>query len=328
APALLRAGELARRQRARASRPHDRRRRARAARAVSRSPRRRVRLGAARRGARARPFHQMDPAARRRKAAGRRAPQAAEGRLSHPARRSHAHRSARAGGRSSARRGLPHARLLRRRGARPAARAAPRRQAQSRRTAVDATEPGNLAPDVPPRLKKTLRWRLNRLRCMLARAEGKGLLGSPAMSAPDLGTSGKAWVHHDPGVDPAPYLAAADEITHGRISVFALREVDLGVPPRWNRDPKTGIEAPLVYGKLLDYRNPDLVGDIKYLWEPNRHHELVTLAQAYALSRKRRYYDALVEQLESWFIACPYALGPNWASALEAGIRLANWAAA
>jgi len=166
------------------------------------------------------------------------------------------------------------------------------------------------------------------LRAMLARAEGKGLLGSPAMSAPDLGTSGKAWVHHDPGVDPAPYLAAADEIAHGRISVFALREVDLGVPPRWNRDPKTGIEAPLVYGKLLDYRNPDLVGDIKYLWEPNRHHELVTLAQAYALSRKRRYYDALVEQLESWFIACPYALGPNWASALEAGIRLANWAAA
>src|SRR5581483_10004048 len=335
APALLRAGELARRQRARASRPHDRRRRARAARAVSRSPRRRVRLGAARRGARARPFHQMDPAARRRKAAGRRAPQAAEGRLSHPARRSHAHGSARAAGRSSARRGLPHARLLRRRGARSAARAAPRRQAQSRRTAVDATEPGNLAPDVPPRLKKTLRWRLNRLRCMtplelahrtlramLARAEGKGLLGSPAMSAPDLGTSGKAWVHHDPGVD------AADEIAHGRISVFALREVDLGVPPRWNRDPKTGIEAPLVYGKLLDYRNPDLVGDIKYLWEPNRHHELVTLAQAYALSRKRRYYDALVEQLESWFIACPYALGPNWASALEAGIRLANWAAA
>ena len=166
------------------------------------------------------------------------------------------------------------------------------------------------------------------LRAVLARAEGRGLLGTPAVPAPDLGTAGKTWVHRDPGVDPAPYLAAADEIAHGRISVFALREVDLGVPPRWNRDPKTGIEAPLVYGKLLDYRDPNLVGDIKYLWEANRHQELVTLAQAYALSGKRRYYDALAEQLESWFIACPHALGPNWASALEASLRLANWAVA
>lgn len=166
------------------------------------------------------------------------------------------------------------------------------------------------------------------LRAILARAEAKGLLRAPAVPAADLGAAGKAWVHREPGIDPAPYLAAADEIAHGRISVFALREVDLGVPPRWNRDPKTGIEAPLVYGKLLDYRDPDRVGDIKYLWEPNRHHQLVTLAQAYALSGRRRYYDALAEQLESWFIACPYALGPNWASALEAAIRLANWAVA
>ena len=67
----------------------------------------------------------------------------------------------------------------------------------------------------------------------------------------------------------------------------AARDADLGMPPRWNRDPKTGIEAPLAFGKLLDYRDPDLVGDIKYLWEPNRHLHLVTLAQAYALTGER-----------------------------------------
>src|ERR671935_55249 len=95
--------------------------------------------------------------------------------------------------------------------------------------------------------------------------------------------------------------------------------------PRWIRDPKTGIEAPLAYGKTLDYRNPDIVGDIKYLWEPNRHLHFATLAQAYALSGRRAYYDALAEQLDSWLIACPYGRGPNWSSALEASIRLANW---
>jgi hypothetical protein len=166
------------------------------------------------------------------------------------------------------------------------------------------------------------------LRAMRARAEGAGLVRAPVVPAPDRAASGKAWVHRDNGADPAPYLAAADAIAHGRLDLLALRELDVGMPPRWNRDPKTGIEAPLVYGKLLDYRNPERVGDIKYLWEPNRHQQLVTLAQAYALSGKRHYYEALAGQLESWFIACPYALGPNWASALEAGIRLANWAVA
>src|SRR6185436_17396116 len=74
--------------------------------------------------------------------------------------------------------------------------------------------------------------------------------------------------------------------------------------------------------------NPQLVGDIKYLWELNRHLQLVTLAQAYALSRERRYFDVLRVQLESWLDACPFRRGANWTSALEAAIRLINWSSA
>jgi hypothetical protein len=166
------------------------------------------------------------------------------------------------------------------------------------------------------------------LRLMQARAESSGLLRAPAMPAPELSVAAQPWVHRDAGIAPAPYAAAARRIADGRLDVFSLAELDLGTPPRWNRDPKTGIEGPLAFGKLLDYRDPDLVGDIKYLWEPNRHLHLVTLAQAYALSGKRQFYDALAEQLDSWFIACPYGRGPNWSSALEAAIRLVNWAIA
>ena len=101
------------------------------------------------------------------------------------------------------------------------------------------------------------------LRAMLARAERAGLVRVPAVPAPDLSTAGKAWVHRDAGVNPERYLAAADQIAQGRLALFALRELELGVPPRWNRDPKTGIEAPLEFGKLLDYRDADVVGDIK-----------------------------------------------------------------
>jgi len=166
------------------------------------------------------------------------------------------------------------------------------------------------------------------LRAAQAHAERSGMLRAPAVPEVDGTVEAKNWVHKDGAIEPGPYLAAAERIAEGRFDVFSLRELDLGVPPRWNRDPKTGIEAPLAFGKLLDYRDPDLVGDIKYLWEPNRHLQLVTLAQAYALTGDRHYYEALAAQLDSWFIACPYGRGPNWSSALEAGLRLINWSIA
>ena len=159
------------------------------------------------------------------------------------------------------------------------------------------------------------------------RIERWGLVGCD-VPAPDLARVATPWIHADLRVDPAPYVQAADRIAAGRLDVFALADADLGDPPRWNRDPKTGIEAPLVFGKHLDYRDPACVGDIKYLWEPNRHLQLVTLAQAWALTREPRYAHALVRHLDSWFAACPFRMGPNWSSALEAGLRLVNWALA
>jgi hypothetical protein len=206
---------------------------------------------------------------------------------------------------------------------------------------VDASEPRNLAAGLSPRLNRKLAWRINRLRCMTpaevanrvlralqARAERTGLIAARAMPAPDLAAAPNPWVFASGKVQKARYIAAADRISEGWLDVFALRDVQLGSPPRWNRDPKSGIEAPLVFGKELDYRDPDLVGDIKYLWEPNRHQHLVTLAQAYALTRNEKYFRALEEHLDSWFFACPYGYGPNWTSALEAALRLISWAAA
>ena len=208
---------------------------------------------------------------------------------------------------------------------------------------MDASEPRNLAPDLPARLKRPLRsrlaeslervrgmtpaeaaWRL--LRVLQARFERSRTGGE--VPPPDLALAGNAWLHRDAKVDHAACIAAADRIAEGWLDVYALRHVDIGSPPRWNRDPKSGIEAPAVFGKLLDTGDSDLVGDIKYLWQPNRHRHLVTLAKAYALTNKRAYLDVIQEHLESWFIACPYGNGPNWSSALEAAIRLSNWSAA
>jgi hypothetical protein len=184
-------------------------------------------------------------------------------------------------------------------------------------------------------------WLVNRLRCMTpaevvhrsartlaAHAERLGWFAPPQLQTLDPMPPVRHWIHRGAKVDPAPYLAAADRIAAGKLDVFAMQDIELGSPPRWNRDPKTGLEAPLAFGKLLNYRDPSVVGDIKYLWEPNRHAHLVTLAQAWTLSSETRYFEVLRQHLETWFDACPYGKGPNWCSALEPALRLINWSAA
>src|SRR5512140_1150224 len=210
---------------------------------------------------------------------------------------------------------------------------------------MGAVESRDLAPRVRlgPRAGKVLgglAWKLNRLRCMTPAEISHRVVKAAAMQAErlglvrvvvpaaDLGASAKPWIHADARVDPAPYLAAADRVVAGRHDVFALRDHPLGNPPRWNRDPKTGIEPPLAFGKQLDYRDPAVVGDCKHLWQPNRHLHLVTLAQAWALSGERKYADTIREHLESWFRECPAGRGVNWSSSLEAGVRRVNWALA
>ncbi len=152
---------------------------------------------------------------------------------------------------------------------------------------------------------------------------GIGLARAPSPS----GRCGLPWLSELPrGFDSARYARAADRILAGSFDVFALRGVQLGFPPRWNVDPKTGIEAPLPFGKDVNYRDPAQVGDIKYLWEINRHLELVTLAQAWHLSGDDRYAGGCRTLLESWFAQSPYPRGVNWCVSLEHAVRLVNWA--
>ena len=186
-----------------------------------------------------------------------------------------------------------------------------------------------------------LQWKLKRLQAMglpeiayrirqmlHAKWEAIGLDRAHAGNT-DVACAEATWLEQAPSAIPAlPYIVAANRVLDGHWDVFALRDVQLGFPPMWNRDPKSGRIAPLVFGKTLNYRDEALVGDIKYLWEPNRHLHLVTLAQAWALTGEARYAATIREHLDSWFAACPFRMGANWASSLEAGLRLANWSLA
>jgi len=120
-------------------------------------------------------------------------------------------------------------------------------------------------------------------------------------------------------------LVKADQIASYRLSFLGLKDQYLGKEINWNYEYKTGKNSPMKFSPAIDYRNLNVTGDCKFLWEPNRHHHLVVLGRAYRASGDVRYARAAVKQLESWLQQNPFGIGMNWRSPLELGLRLINW---
>ena len=182
-------------------------------------------------------------------------------------------------------------------------------------------------------------WLVNRLRCMSVAEIGyrvrqaasrRMTRGAARRAAPAPLPRARSFdVQGAPALDPIQIdalLAEADRVCAGHVVLFADRSFDVGVPTVWNRDPDSGITGPAVFAGDIAIDNHELVGDIKHVWELNRHLHLVRLAQAWSVSGEVRWLHALEQQLRSWLDQCPPLLGPNWTSPLEMGIRLVNWA--
>lgn len=182
-------------------------------------------------------------------------------------------------------------------------------------------------------------WLWHRLMCMtpgevIHRAAAMGqkrlkrLLGQPQrkLQAQDQAASAIRWIQL-PISRPAaaPYLAEAQRIAGGQVRLFAGEYFELGLEPVWNRCPLTGVTAPAVHSSRIVLTDREQVGDIKFVWELNRHLHWVTLAQAYALTGDAAHLEVLRIQVSTWLVQCPPDQGPNWTSSLEYSLRLINW---
>lgn len=180
-------------------------------------------------------------------------------------------------------------------------------------------------------------WYWSRLRSMavaeIVQRAGAGVtqaagcrrvLGPVPVMQPDA--CGAAWLPVGEMQATAKVLQRADELLAGYWRVLAKGRMKLGFPPEWNRNPENEVLLPLAHGQIMSVRDTGEVGDIKYLWELNRHLELVCLAQAWRGTGERRYLDGIGRLLDHWISQCPPMRGPNWSSALESSVRLINWA--
>ncbi|WP_245470762.1 heparinase II/III family protein [Bradyrhizobium guangzhouense] len=135
-----------------------------------------------------------------------------------------------------------------------------------------------------------------------------------------------------PAAAKAPPLAAArlidcaEEIMAGRWQVFASVHPGFGEMPDWFIDARSRRRMPSSeYSFAIAYRNETSVGNIKYVWEPSRHHHLTVLAAAYYLTSDDRYARRIASHLESWWRDNPFLHGPHWLSGIELGLRLIAW---
>lgn len=180
-----------------------------------------------------------------------------------------------------------------------------------------------------------LSWYLNRLKLMSvpemtwrgaqAAQRLRYLRSQVDIPVPDRpGATLRPWPRPE-GIEATDYVAAADRIVGGQIPVFASTAVLDGTGAFWSRDPESRVVAPARPGPFIDYRDTQLVGNARNVWELNRQYHLVTLAQAWRLTGDERYRETGARLVASWLAECPYPIGINWVSALELGIRLVNW---
>ncbi|MFC9463848.1 heparinase II/III family protein [Streptomyces coelicoflavus] len=119
-------------------------------------------------------------------------------------------------------------------------------------------------------------------------------------------------------------VAEADRLMAGQAEFFGVLRDDLADPDWWF-DPKTGRRAPEGYAFDVPYRDEDVTGDIKQIWEPSRHQYLTVLAAAYAVTGDERYAERVAGHLRSWWASNPPLRGVHWVSGIELGIRLLSW---
>lgn len=119
----------------------------------------------------------------------------------------------------------------------------------------------------------------------------------------------------------------AEEILHGRWRAFGHLELHVDDPPRWHKDYLADVDLQTNEPAFhLNHRALPKGADIKLIWELSRWHHLVRLAMAAYVLDDERAAHKCITWLEDWVKHNPPYRGWNWTSALEAGLRLVQFA--
>jgi hypothetical protein len=120
-------------------------------------------------------------------------------------------------------------------------------------------------------------------------------------------------------------LDAAERLHGMRFDLLGYRGLSFGDPIDWHFDPIAGKRAPFAHWSKIDPLDAASLGDSKVIWELNRHQWFVRLGQAYVVTGEERHARLFAENFTDWLDANPPGMGINWASSLEAAMRIIAW---
>ncbi|HEY1266900.1 MAG TPA: alginate lyase family protein [Candidatus Binatia bacterium] len=123
----------------------------------------------------------------------------------------------------------------------------------------------------------------------------------------------------------ATIIAAADNVLAGRFRLLGYDDLYFGDPVHWRLDPISGRRSPLTHWSRIDHLDFAAVGDHKVVWELNRQQWMIVLGQACRLTGDEKYARGFAGYLGQWLRANPAGFGINWASSLEAALRIISW---
>ena len=121
------------------------------------------------------------------------------------------------------------------------------------------------------------------------------------------------------------FIRKADKICGGNIDLMGFSDVEIGEAVDWHFEPLAEKQAPLKHWKQFDEQETEETGDLKIIWELNRHQHFFTLGVAYLLTKNEKYAATFVRHLDSWMEQNPPGMGVNWVSSLEIGLRSISW---
>ena len=126
-------------------------------------------------------------------------------------------------------------------------------------------------------------------------------------------------------VDAAVVIAEANRILSGEWDALGAPVRVTGNTLDWRTHPVSRVATPALHFSRVRYASDVLGGDVKYLWEVNRHAELVRLAQGYWLTRRAEFAHAALALLDSWIAQNPPGIGINWISTVDVAFRTIAW---
>ena len=118
----------------------------------------------------------------------------------------------------------------------------------------------------------------------------------------------------------------ARRLLRGDWQIFGWRDVNVGAPPCWHRDPASGVVIdPDRPAHSLDHRHLPDGADSRSIWEINRWAEMTRLAMHGWINDDLEAIRTAQIWIEDWCDRNPPGLGINWTSPLEVALRLLNF---